>query len=526
MFSTIAGTFALRWVWFTDSTASMFEHDVEQTTYLSTISISLSTLTELVSLICGSEWDKWQYVSFAFWWITVALALVTTSITYWLLIRDEEVSISNLSPTLMYPTTGLLASASAGSVLVSYTPLSVGLSMPVVIVSYLLLGAGFILSMLTLGAYFLRLLHNQTPSPKKIGAQLIPIAPFANAAYAFDSLGYLAGPKRHILQAYGKGPVADETFGQAIYASGFVLGVTIWGFATFWLLLCALAFVRDLPKTKFNLNMWSAAYPLGVYGVASTQLASDLDSPTYLENLDILPQLHSIFIHRLSLALQGGGIQRQLEVTSRSAPPIEYAPAPSIPPLPSTYSIIGKALIPQASDRSNEVLYLGWRQEDEKTVENSEWISEASLDKEEWYTFTKNAIDRTGSIILPSPPPFITFLDLDEYRAHHAELSAKAKLLMANFPPISGDDTQSEAIEEREEDSEVEEEGKSESTVRNASPIAAGNAKSFSADSGSTRSSRRRKRAKGSPSSSSSADDQHHRKRIDDRGERYPSEVP
>ena len=27
--------------------------------------------------------------------------------------------------------------------------------------------------------------------------------------------------------------------------------------------------------------MWSAAYPLGVYGVACTQLAIDLDSPTF-----------------------------------------------------------------------------------------------------------------------------------------------------------------------------------------------------------------------------------------------------
>ncbi len=50
---------------------------------------------------------------------------------------------------------------------------------------------------------------------------------------------------------------------------------------SFWLLLCLFAFVRDLPKTNFNLNMWSAGYPLGAYGVTCSQLAIDFDSPTF-----------------------------------------------------------------------------------------------------------------------------------------------------------------------------------------------------------------------------------------------------
>ncbi len=120
----------------------MFESEVEQTTYLSTTTIAAATLTELVCLICGSTWHNWRYVGYAFWWATVAQSLVSSTITYWLLIRDEEVHLSNLSPTLMYPTTGLVATASAGSVLINYTPISVGLAMPVLVVSYILLGAG------------------------------------------------------------------------------------------------------------------------------------------------------------------------------------------------------------------------------------------------------------------------------------------------------------------------------------------------------------------------------------------------
>jgi len=138
----ISITFLLRWIWFTKTTAKLFESDVEQTTYLSTTTIAAATLVELVSLVCGAKWNHWQHACFALWWVTVSLGLFSATTTYWLLIRDEKVSIENLSPTLMYPVTGLLASATAGSVLVGYTPLSTGLSQPVIIVSYLLLGAG------------------------------------------------------------------------------------------------------------------------------------------------------------------------------------------------------------------------------------------------------------------------------------------------------------------------------------------------------------------------------------------------
>jgi len=59
----------------------------------------------------------------------------------------KGLELEELLPTLMLPTTALLATATAGSSVVNFTGLSVGLSMPVLIVSYMLLGAGeFLLS--------------------------------------------------------------------------------------------------------------------------------------------------------------------------------------------------------------------------------------------------------------------------------------------------------------------------------------------------------------------------------------------
>ena len=73
---------------------------------------------------------------------------------------------------------------------------------------------GFFLAVLTLTAYFTRLLTNQTPDPKKIAAQFIPVGALANAAYAIDELGYVVGPKKRLLETFGRGPAAAVGVGE------------------------------------------------------------------------------------------------------------------------------------------------------------------------------------------------------------------------------------------------------------------------------------------------------------------------
>lgn len=52
-------------------------------------------------------------------------------------------------------------------------------------------------------------------------------------------------------------------------------------FDSFWVVLALIAYVRDGRRTYFNLTMWSAAYPIAIFGVACTQIAKDLDSPAF-----------------------------------------------------------------------------------------------------------------------------------------------------------------------------------------------------------------------------------------------------
>lgn len=41
------------------------------------------------------------------------------------------------------------------------------------------------------------------------------------------------------------------------------------------------SFAREIRKAEFSLEWWAAAYPIGAYGVACTQLAIDLNSTAF-----------------------------------------------------------------------------------------------------------------------------------------------------------------------------------------------------------------------------------------------------
>lgn len=100
----------------------------------------------------------------------------------------ESVGVETLPPTAMYPATAILATAASGSAVVTYSSLSIRASQPIVIISYMLLGMGFLLALSIIANYTGRLLQAQTPPPKKAMASFVPIAALANAAYTADAL--------------------------------------------------------------------------------------------------------------------------------------------------------------------------------------------------------------------------------------------------------------------------------------------------------------------------------------------------
>ena len=105
-----------------------------------------------------------------------------------IMIRDEKTEVSNLPPTALYPATALLAAAASGSVVATYASLSIRAIQPVVLLSFTLLGVGFLLALAILANYTSRLLTNSSPPPKKAMSSFVPVASISNAGYAVTAL--------------------------------------------------------------------------------------------------------------------------------------------------------------------------------------------------------------------------------------------------------------------------------------------------------------------------------------------------
>ena len=68
LFSLIGAAFFSRVAIFPKYTWQTIEEEADNTLYLSTVAVSLSTIIELVALILGSTWSGWDIAALVFWY--------------------------------------------------------------------------------------------------------------------------------------------------------------------------------------------------------------------------------------------------------------------------------------------------------------------------------------------------------------------------------------------------------------------------------------------------------------------------
>lgn len=75
-------------------------------------------------------------------------------------------------------------------------------------------------------------------------------------------------------------------------------------------MLALIAYVRDGRNANFTITMWASLYPIGVMGIACTQIANDLDSPAFkgiASGILIIAVIHWIWlvIYTLPMIMSG-----------------------------------------------------------------------------------------------------------------------------------------------------------------------------------------------------------------------------
>ena len=230
----------------------------------------------MLNLVLGSKGSGWAMTAYVLWWLNAVLAILAILIIPYSFAILNPPGIENLLPNSQLPIVAALTCAAAGASIGQSQMLSTRLKVPVVVVSFLLVGTAVPLT-LFLDGLFLGRLFNQTKAhgaEQKVGAQALAVAyqeliltgPWSQGSTALQSLGQvvLSG----LFAEYGRGTFLTEQATPVIGYCSIFGGLLFWGHATFWWVFAILSIIyntvmaqRGKKKSAFAFATWSTVFP-------------------------------------------------------------------------------------------------------------------------------------------------------------------------------------------------------------------------------------------------------------------------
>lgn len=141
---------ATKWILFPASSYHELSHEPERCFFYSSLAITTSTLLNACAQILGGTWAGWDIACMVLWWIDVIFAVLCAILPVWVAVRTHHIELGGLPPTAFLPGTSLLSTGAAGAIIVDNTTLSIRASLPVYVVSCILIGMGFFIALITL----------------------------------------------------------------------------------------------------------------------------------------------------------------------------------------------------------------------------------------------------------------------------------------------------------------------------------------------------------------------------------------
>ena len=270
-----------------------------ETSCLASIPIAYTEIIQLAVLQYGS---RARIAFYVLWWIQAGLAIVACLAIPYVQLKLQPPGISHLPPAILLPFIASLTSAAGGGVLCRFDHISARLQVPVIIISYLQIGAG-----LSLAAGFDTLILLQhfdrfTPTADIVYQDMIVCGPFGQGAFALQILGEAVA--QGSFASYSRGTfLTSEAAAPIGYTSQF-LGLLTWGYGIFWWCFAILSICHTLcaqpggwRKTRFTMAAWSLIFPWvrcssptcvcradrkqGVFTNAAVEFGKTMDSPAF-----------------------------------------------------------------------------------------------------------------------------------------------------------------------------------------------------------------------------------------------------
>jgi tellurite resistance protein TehA-like permease len=195
--------------------------------------------------------------------------------------KKPVTNTEQLSPALVLPFVGTTTDAVVGGLILNYSDdVNSRLAIPVIIVSYMLVGIGFFVALMIYSAYFIRLTNTGLPPAALSPSLVLLVGPCGQSSAALQLLGQAA--MTHFGR-YGRGTFLTDTGGSVLAAAGDLLGLMLTGmgllfaaFATYVILEAAVK-----RQCKYSLLWWSTIFPMATINTAFISFAESMDSPTF-----------------------------------------------------------------------------------------------------------------------------------------------------------------------------------------------------------------------------------------------------
>lgn len=266
---SLVGTLAVylaRCVLFPHHVASALRDDMGEVACLASICISYTSIIQMMSLSLVKSWGKgWGTAAYVLWWTNVPLAVfavVGIPFTYLQLFPN---GLANISPPSQLPMIAALTVAAGGGTISQSAEIRSQLQIPVILVSYLLIGVGLPLALALDVLYSARLLEGSRPRGPKSFQEMILCGPWGQGSFALQMLGASVMNGSFAASASGKFLTAAAAVPVG-YVSIFA-GLLCWGAGTFWWLFAIMGIIHGMgkewksSKVPYTLAAWSLVFP-------------------------------------------------------------------------------------------------------------------------------------------------------------------------------------------------------------------------------------------------------------------------
>ncbi|GJC84348.1 sulfite efflux pump SSU1 [Colletotrichum liriopes] len=263
---SMVSIYAIRLVLHPKHVIHSLKHDEVELAGLSSISIAFTSVVQMASLTLVSSWGgPWSKIVYVLWWVAFGLAAVIVIILPFVLIKVYPSGVPHISPATQLPLIAALTAAAGGGTICNSAMLSSDQQVPVIIVSYILIGMALPLAFALDVLFWARLLGNYHPPKQKAFQDMILCGPWGQSSFALQMLGQAVVKGSFAQYASGIFLSADAS-GPVGYTSIFA-GLTAWGLGTFWWFFAIMgifhAFLdgREPKKIPYTLAGWALVFP-------------------------------------------------------------------------------------------------------------------------------------------------------------------------------------------------------------------------------------------------------------------------